>query len=64
MQTLALQGQTCPENGEIEMFDFCDVDGLLIVDGEVYWTRLPSVALVTDCAAWRGSAHETEKIVR
>jgi len=45
--------------GEIDtMFDFCAVDGLLIVDGEGYWTRLPSVALVTDCAAWRRAHQE------
>lgn len=43
------------------MFDFCDVDGLLIVDGEVYWTRLPSVALVTDCAAWWRAHQEGEE---
>lgn len=42
------------------MVDFFDVDGLVIMDGEGYWMRLPSVALVTDCAAWRRADKEDE----
>lgn len=43
------------------MVDYCEVDGLLVMDGEGYWMRLPAVALVTDCNAWRRADKEGER---